>query len=121
MSPRSWLLQRNLSRRPRRPTDAALPSPAIHVVPESLDATERGRGARCADLGSECIYSPSTTATNVIMQKDYLQSLEGLQFLVMIGQYLHGTQKSVQAWTIHGLAARAALQLGLHSRHASQL
>lgn len=37
-----------------------------------------------------------------------------------MGQYLQGTQKSVQAWTIHGLAVKAAFQLGLHSKHATE-
>jgi hypothetical protein len=37
-----------------------------------------------------------------------------------MGQYLQGTQKSVQAWTVHGLAVKAALQLGLHSKDASR-
>lgn len=43
-----------------------------------------------------------------------------VQFLLLMGQYLQGTQKSVQAWTVHGLAVKAALQLGLHSRNASK-
>ncbi|KAJ5610294.1 hypothetical protein N7510_007013, partial [Penicillium lagena] len=30
----------------------------------------------CRDLGFECIYTPPTTATNVIVQKDYLHGLE---------------------------------------------
>lgn len=37
-----------------------------------------------------------------------------------MGQYLQGTQKSVQAWSIHGLAVKAAFQLGLHSSEASK-
>jgi hypothetical protein len=37
-----------------------------------------------------------------------------------MGQYLQGTQKSVEAWTIHGLAVKAAFQLGLHSAEASK-
>jgi Fungal specific transcription factor domain len=37
-----------------------------------------------------------------------------------MGQYLQGTQNPVQAWTSHGLAVKAALQLGLHSRDASR-
>lgn len=37
-----------------------------------------------------------------------------------MGQYLQGTQKSVETWTIHGLAVKAALQLGLHSSDASR-
>ncbi|KAL2817023.1 fungal-specific transcription factor domain-containing protein [Aspergillus cavernicola] len=46
-------------------------------------------------------------------------TLEVVQYLLLMGQYLQGTQKSVQAWTIHGLAVKAALQLGLHSKDAS--
>jgi Fungal specific transcription factor domain len=42
-----------------------------------------------------------------------------VQFLLLMGQYLQGTQKYVQAWTMHGLAVKAALQLGLHSQDAS--
>ncbi|KAL7894090.1 fungal-specific transcription factor domain-containing protein [Trichoderma sp. SZMC 28014] len=42
-------------------------------------------------------------------------SLEMVQYLLILGQYLQGTQKSVQAWTTHGLAISAAYQLGLHS------
>lgn len=42
-------------------------------------------------------------------------SLELVQYLLVLGQYLQGTQKSVQAWTVHGLAITTALQLGLQS------
>lgn len=42
-------------------------------------------------------------------------SLEVVQFLLLVGQYLQGTRQSLQTWTIHGLAVKAALQLGLHS------
>ena len=37
-----------------------------------------------------------------------------------MGQYLQGTQKSIEAWVVHGLAVKAALQLGLHSSEASK-
>ncbi|KAL2837451.1 fungal-specific transcription factor domain-containing protein [Aspergillus pseudodeflectus] len=47
-------------------------------------------------------------------------TLEVVQYLLLMGQYLQGTQKSVQAWTVHGLAVKAALQLGLHSKDASR-
>lgn len=30
----------------------------------------------CRDLGFDCVYTPPTTATNVIVQKDYLHGLE---------------------------------------------
>jgi len=42
-----------------------------------------------------------------------------VQFLLLTGQYLQGTQRSVEAWTVHGLAVKGALQLGLHSTAAS--
>ncbi|KAJ5921542.1 transcriptional regulatory protein GAL4 [Penicillium verhagenii] len=47
-------------------------------------------------------------------------SLEMVQYLLVQGQYLQGTQKSVQAWTTHGLAISAAFQLGLHSPEANR-
>ncbi|KAJ5752333.1 transcriptional regulatory protein GAL4 [Penicillium odoratum] len=47
-------------------------------------------------------------------------SLEMVQYLLVQGQYLQGTQKSVQAWTTHGLAISVAFQLGLHSPEANQ-
>lgn len=43
-----------------------------------------------------------------------------VQFHLLAGQYLQGTQKSVQVWNVHGLAVKGALQLGLHSQHASR-
>ncbi|KAF2501403.1 hypothetical protein BU16DRAFT_450555 [Lophium mytilinum] len=47
-------------------------------------------------------------------------SIELVQYLLMMGQYLQGTQKSTQTWNIHGLAVKAALQLGLHSAEACE-
>jgi hypothetical protein len=41
--------------------------------------------------------------------------LPTVQYFLILGQYLQGTQKSVQAWTVHGLAITMAFQLGLHS------
>jgi hypothetical protein len=43
-----------------------------------------------------------------------------VQYLLLMGQYLQGTQKSIQTWTIHGLAVKAAFQLGLHSSEVSK-
>lgn len=37
-----------------------------------------------------------------------------------MGLFLQGTQKPIQAWTTHGLAVKAAFQLGLHSKEASR-
>ena len=38
-----------------------------------------------------------------------------VQYLLLTAQYLQGTQRSVETWTIHGLAVKGAFQLGLHS------
>ncbi|KAJ9502334.1 hypothetical protein H2202_002399 [Exophiala xenobiotica] len=46
-------------------------------------------------------------------------SLETVQCLLLMAQYRQGTQRSDQAWNLHGLAVRAALQLGLHSQAAA--
>ncbi|KAH7169928.1 c6 zinc finger domain-containing protein [Dactylonectria macrodidyma] len=45
-------------------------------------------------------------------------TLETVQYLLLMSQYLQSTQKSVQTWTTHGLAVKAALSIGLHSRDA---
>lgn len=47
-------------------------------------------------------------------------SLEIVQYLLLASQYLQGTQKSSQTWTLHGLAVKGAFALGLHSNQASQ-
>ncbi|CAK7201351.1 hypothetical protein SEUCBS139899_004055 [Sporothrix eucalyptigena] len=46
-------------------------------------------------------------------------SLETVQHHLLMSQYLQGTQKSIQAWPVHGLAVKAAFQLGLHSSETS--
>ncbi|WZH39126.1 Zn2-C6 fungal-type domain-containing protein [Fusarium acuminatum] len=43
-------------------------------------------------------------------------TLEIVQFLLLTSQYLQGTHKSVHTWTIHGLAVKSAMSIGLHSR-----
>lgn len=47
-------------------------------------------------------------------------SLPTVQYLLLMGQYLQGTQNSIKTWNIHGLAVKAAFQLGLHSSDASK-
>ncbi|KAK8224476.1 fungal-specific transcription factor domain-containing protein [Phyllosticta capitalensis] len=46
-------------------------------------------------------------------------SLETVQLLLLMSQYLQGTQKSLQTFIVHGLAVKGAFQLGLHSKEAS--
>ncbi|KAH8726755.1 fungal-specific transcription factor domain-containing protein [Phaeosphaeriaceae sp. PMI808] len=50
----------------------------------------------------------------------HVSSLEVVQLLLLASQYLQGTERSVDTWNIHGLAVKAAYQLGLHSPDALQ-
>ncbi|KAL3475745.1 fungal-specific transcription factor domain-containing protein [Aspergillus californicus] len=47
-------------------------------------------------------------------------SVETVQVMLLMSQYLQGTQRPTETWTIHGLAVKAAFQLGLHSMDAVQ-
>ncbi|KAK3953470.1 fungal-specific transcription factor domain-containing protein [Pseudoneurospora amorphoporcata] len=47
-------------------------------------------------------------------------SLETVQLLCLMIEYLHGSSQSAQLWTLHSLAVKAALQIGLHSADASR-
>ncbi|KLU92904.1 hypothetical protein MAPG_11852, partial [Magnaporthiopsis poae ATCC 64411] len=45
-------------------------------------------------------------------------SVEIIQVMLLMTQFLQGSQRSVKTWTIHGLAVNAAFQLGLQSEEA---
>lgn len=45
-------------------------------------------------------------------------NLEIVQVLLLMSQYLQGTERSIETWNVHGLAVKAAYQLGLHSPNA---
>ncbi|KAK2039181.1 fungal-specific transcription factor domain-containing protein [Colletotrichum somersetense] len=47
-------------------------------------------------------------------------NLESVQVMLLMSQYLQGSQRSVQTWAIHGLAVKAAMELGFHSELALQ-
>lgn len=42
-------------------------------------------------------------------------SLETVQAMLLMSQYLQGTHRSVMTWNMHGIAVKAAFRLGLHS------
>ncbi|KAE8381201.1 fungal-specific transcription factor domain-containing protein [Aspergillus bertholletiae] len=46
------------------------------------------------------------------------ESIEDVQFLLLLGQYLHGRHRPGQAWTVHTFVVKAAFKLGLHSQNA---
>ncbi|KAJ2896764.1 hypothetical protein MKZ38_005252 [Zalerion maritima] len=45
-------------------------------------------------------------------------SVEIIQVLLIMAQYLQGTRRSIKTWNLHGLAVKGAFQLGLHSQRA---
>ncbi|KAL4406646.1 fungal specific transcription factor domain-containing protein [Colletotrichum abscissum] len=47
-------------------------------------------------------------------------NVEAVQAMLLMSQYLQGSQRSIQTWAIHGLAVKAALELGFHSELALQ-
>jgi hypothetical protein len=59
----------------------------------------------------------------LLHKDDYKMNLIAsvVQYLLLLGQYLQGTQKSVQTWVTHGLAIKVAMQLGLHSTQAAKV
>jgi hypothetical protein len=44
-------------------------------------------------------------------------SIEIIQYLLLVVIHCQGTQRSIQAWNMHGLLVRSAIALGLHSDH----
>ncbi|KIW01420.1 hypothetical protein, variant [Verruconis gallopava] len=51
-------------------------------------------------------------------QVKYSPSLEIVQFLLLLSQYLQGTSQGAETWNAHGLTVKSAYQLGLHSTDA---
>ncbi|XEV02970.1 hypothetical protein FSHL1_008257 [Fusarium sambucinum] len=73
------------------------------------------------DTGSESHFEQSDVFYRRAQELCQAQMLRGttleiVQYLLLTSQYLQGTRKSVQTWTIHGLAVKAAMSIGLHSR-----
>ncbi|OAP63435.1 hypothetical protein AYL99_02662 [Fonsecaea erecta] len=80
------------------------------TTPGSVDST-----AAKASAESEIYFRRASGLFNEKITNGTGTSVEVVQFLLLMGQYLQGTQKSVQTWKTHGLAVRAAFQIGLHS------
>ncbi|OQV06994.1 Fungal specific transcription factor domain-containing protein isoform 2 [Cladophialophora immunda] len=80
------------------------------TTPGSVEST-----AAKASAESEIYFRRASGLFNEKNANGTGTSVEVVQFLLLMGQYLQGTQKSVQTWKTHGLAVRAAFQIGLHS------
>ncbi|KAJ5934757.1 hypothetical protein N7466_004304 [Penicillium verhagenii] len=61
--------------RPSKRRRVAVACDACRSRKSRCDGT-RPRCSLCTDLGFECMYTPPATATNVIVQKEYLHGLE---------------------------------------------
>ncbi|OIW25653.1 hypothetical protein CONLIGDRAFT_663373 [Coniochaeta ligniaria NRRL 30616] len=73
------------------------------------------------DLTAEISESYFQWATELAMPEMLISSnLETVQLLCLMIAYLHGSSQSAQLWTLHCLTVKAAVQIGLHSTHASK-
>ena len=89
----------------------------ILAMASSIDPSSK-MNAITRDERSSAFYERAVTLCGKASIKG--ASLEIVQYLLLASQYLQGTQKSSQTWTLHGLAVKGALALGLHSSQASQ-
>lgn len=80
-------------------------------IDSTLNASERIEDSELYYLRAVGLYSKQILRGT---------SIETVQFLLLWGQYLQGTQKSIEAWTVHGLAVKAAEALGLHSSECAK-
>ena len=83
----------------------------------SMDPTSKKDAAQRAEASS-VFYKRSVKLCGKYSIR--APNLEVVQYLLLASQYLQGTQKSTQTWTLHGLAVKGAFALGLHSTQASQ-
>lgn len=84
---------------------------------------------KSANSGLGLAFTPEESATksDVFFQRAMIisdrqirhgTSLEIVQMLLLASMHSQGTERSMETWTIHGLAVKAAYQLGLHSPDA---
>ena len=94
------------------------------TVENGLSAEKRARDSdvyyqRATGLCEKQIMRGTSLEIGMYLSHESLYQLTiQVQYLLLTGQYLQGTQRSVEAWTVHGLAVKGALQLGLHSAAA---
>ncbi|EXJ83629.1 hypothetical protein A1O1_07253 [Capronia coronata CBS 617.96] len=62
---------------------------------------------------SDVFYQRATGLCNEITKR--VISIEIIHYLVLVVIHCQGTQRSSQAWNMHGLLVRSAIALGLHS------
>jgi hypothetical protein len=85
------------------------PSDIFYRRAKELCKTQMLRGTTL-ETGMFLVYCLNLLAWGLLL---------AVQYLLLTSQYLQGTQKSLQTWTTHGLAVKAALSIGLHSGASS--
>ncbi|KAK2017434.1 fungal-specific transcription factor domain-containing protein [Colletotrichum eremochloae] len=113
---KTFVHYRSIGMRNAKHSWLALLNMIIALATSTTSAANLGLGDRQAI--SEVHYQ---RAKSLFMNKMMIGSnLEAVQTMLLMSQYLQGSQRSVQTWAIHGLAVKAALELGFHSELALQ-
>ncbi|GAD97031.1 putative P450 monooxygenase [Paecilomyces variotii No. 5] len=86
----------------------------------SLSPDSQGPVAGQRTAESEVYYRRASGLCSEQIALGRGMSLDAVHYLILLEQYLQGTQRSAQTWITHSLAAKVALQLGLHSSEASR-
>ncbi|KAK2754337.1 C6 transcription factor [Colletotrichum kahawae] len=81
-------------------------------------ASADGLGLNDRQAISEVYYRRAKVLS--MSQMGATANVEAVQVMVLMSQYLQGSQRSIQTWAIHGIAVKAAMELGLHSQLALQ-
>ncbi|CAN9409096.1 unnamed protein product [Alternaria alternata] len=127
---------------PTSPSAAALQSHVLHVSrPPSPPSRNFGTESNLVPAGTEPFVLPPENETMQMIETYFsttgelfpyidkgaflqqyreLASANILQLLLLMSQYLQGSERSIETWNIHGLAVKTAYQLGLHSSDAMQ-
>ncbi|OBR11179.1 Fungal specific transcription factor domain-containing protein [Colletotrichum higginsianum IMI 349063] len=107
---------RSIGMRTARYSWLALLNMILALATSTTNAAGLGFGDRQAV--SEVYYRRAKSLSMTEMMTG--ANVEAVQGMLLMSQYLQGSQRSVQTWAIHGLAVKAALELGFHSEIALQ-
>ncbi|KIY00691.1 uncharacterized protein Z520_03356 [Fonsecaea multimorphosa CBS 102226] len=86
----------------------------IFALGTCASTTHDGIAGRDEETAEVFIEKAEALAVHITMKS---ADLKAVQCLLLIAQYCQGTQRPDEAWHLHGLAVRAAIQLGLHWTH----
>ncbi|KAK1579948.1 fungal-specific transcription factor domain-containing protein [Colletotrichum navitas] len=107
---------RSIGMRNARHSWLALLNMIIALANSTTSSANLGLGDRQAI--SEVHYRRAKSLSMTEMMTG--SNLESVQTMLLMSKYLQGSQRSVQTWAIHGLAVKAAMELGFHSELALQ-